>query len=134
MSTTNVNSSALSTLPPTRMDQKAPFRPKPVQDFAAAGLGVSMTEGLILKFLLNVGNASGRRIADELGMPFGPFPDFLRGLKNQQIVNYTNTASVNDYHYALTDAGRARAKNYLEECSYVGTAPVSFADYIASVA
>ena len=41
----------------------------------------------------------GRRIADELGLPFGPFPDFLRGLKDQQIVAYTNTAAANDYHY-----------------------------------
>ena len=46
-----------------------------------------MVESLVLKFLLNSGIASGRRIAAELGLPFGPFPDFLRQLKNQQILD-----------------------------------------------
>ena len=77
--------------------------------------------------------ASGRRIAAELGLPFGPFPEFLRQLKNQQIVTYANSATANDYVYSLTDAGRARAKIYLEECTYVGTAPVPFDDYLESV-
>ena len=60
-----------------------------------------MVESLVLKFLLNTGMASGRRIAAELGLPFGPFPDFLRGLKNQQILAYANSASANDYVYSL---------------------------------
>ena len=78
--------------------------------------------------------ASGRRIAAELGLPFGPFPEFLRQLKNQQIVAYANSATANDYVYSLTDAGRARAKVYFEECAYVGPAPVPFDDYLESVA
>ena len=61
--------------------------------------------------------ASGRRIAAELGLPFGPFPDFLRQLKNQQILAYANSATANDYIYSLTDAGRMRAKLYFEECA-----------------
>jgi hypothetical protein len=61
-------------------------------------------------------------------LPFGPFPDFLRQLKNQQIVTYANSATANDYMYSLTDSGRMRAKLYFEECAYVGTAPVPFAE------
>ena len=61
-------------------------------DFAQPGSEPAQVEGLILKFLLNIGVASGRRIAEELGLPFGPFPEFLRQLKNQQIVAYTNSA------------------------------------------
>src|SRR5207302_1148778 len=76
---------------------------------------------------------SGRRIADELGLPFGPFPEFLRQLKNNQIVAYTNSATANDYLYSLTDLGRTRAKIYSEECSYVGSAPVPFDDYVKAV-
>jgi predicted ATPase with chaperone activity len=113
---------------------KVPFRPEPVSDFEAAGLNTAQVESLVLKFLLNVGTVSGRRIADELGLPFGAFPDFLRQLKNQQIVSYANATAANDYCYSLTDAGRARALAYFEECAYVGTAPVPFADYVASVA
>jgi len=89
---------------------------------------------LILKFLLNTGMASGRRIASLLGLPFGPFPEFLRVLKNQQILAYSNATSANDYVYTLTDTGRARARMYLEECAYVGTAPVPFDEYLQAVA
>ncbi len=117
---------------PTRA--KGPFRPAAVADFAQAGLNFAQVEGLVLKFLMNIGVASGRRIAEELGLPFGPFPEFLRNLKNQQIVTYTNATAANDYLYSLTDAGRARAKIYFEECQYVGTAPVPFDDYVKSVA
>jgi predicted ATPase with chaperone activity len=104
-----------------------------VADFQEAGLNFAQVESLILKFLLAIGVASGRKIAEELGLPFGPFPEFLRNLKNQQILAYTNSATANDYLYTLTDAGRARGKLYMEECTYVGSAPVPFDDYVKSV-
>lgn len=122
-----------STLPSMIQSTNTPFRPKPVYDFEEAGLNYTQVESLILKYLAAIGVASGRRIASELGLPFGPFPSFLRNLKNQQIVAYTNAASVNDYEYSLTDAGRARASMYMEECSYIGTAPVPFDDYVKAV-
>ena len=124
---------APSTMPSIDLNDKPVFRPKAVHDFEGAGLSSAMIESLTLKFLLGIGTATGRRIADELCLPFGPFPDFLRNLKNQQIVSYSNAATANDYYYTLTDAGRARARLYFEECSYVGAAPVPFADYVLSV-
>jgi hypothetical protein len=113
---------------------KSAFYPRIVESFDEAGLNPAIVESLILKLLLNVGMASGRRVAAELGLPFGPFPDFLRGLKNQQILAYANSASASDYIYSLTDTGRARARMYQEECAYVGPAPVPFDDYLESVA
>ena len=113
---------------------KRTFYPKAVNSFEEAGLNYALVESLVLKYLLNLGMAPGRRIAAELGLPFGPFPEFLRNLKNQQIVNYTNAAAANDFVYSLTDLGRARAKIYFDECTYVGTAPVPFDDYLDSIA
>lgn len=127
-------STAPSTLPSFDHGESAQFRPKLATDFHSAGLNPALVESLVLKYLLGVGVSSGRRIADELGMPFGPFPEFLRGLKAQQLVTYTDTAAANDYYFSLTEAGRARARLYIEECAYVGTAPVPFADYLESVA
>jgi predicted ATPase with chaperone activity len=116
------------------LEDRRPFRPAPVASFEDAGLDYALVESLILKFLLNLGTASGRRIAAELGLPFAPFPEFLRQLKNQQIVNYSSTTTASDFIYSLTDQGRLRARTYLEECTYVGTAPVPFEDYLDSVA
>jgi predicted ATPase with chaperone activity len=132
-----VNLAAPSLLPPDFDDQNSngrkAFYPEPVATFEEAGLDYAMVESLILKFLLNLGTASGRRIAAELGLPFGPFPEFLRALKNQQIVNYASTSTASDFVYTLTDQGRARARAYIEECTYVGAAPVPFDDYLKSV-
>ena len=50
------------------------------------------------------------------------------------MLTHANSASAGDFEFLLTDFGRLRAKSYLDECSYVGTAPVPFADYIESVA
>ena len=109
------------------------FRPKAPRDFAGAGLSPAMIEGLVLKFLLGAGGASGRRIATELGLPFGPFPELLRWLQGQKLASCTNVAAANDFEYALTGDGRSRAREFFEECSYAGTAPVPHTDYVASV-
>jgi predicted ATPase with chaperone activity len=133
-----VSLSAPSVLPPLfdaeNSRARVPFYPRAVSTFEEAGLNHALVESLVLKFLLNLGTASGRKIAAELGLPFGPFPAFLRQLKNQQIVNYSSSAAASDFIYSLTDVGRARAKICLDECSYVGTAPVPFEDYLDSVA
>ena len=129
--------SAPSLLPPLldapSNNGRTPFVPQAVNSFDETGLPYALIESLVLKYLLNQGTAPGRRIANELGLPFGPFPEFLRQLKNQQIVNYTSSATAGDFVYSLTDQGRARAKLYLEECTYVGTAPVQFDDYLKSI-
>ncbi len=109
------------------------FRPRVVDSFEEAGLNPAITESLVLKYLLSIGMAPGRRIATELGLPFAPFPEFLRQLKNQQILTYANSSSANDYVYALTDVGRSRARDYQAECGYVGTAPVPYRDYLEAV-
>ncbi len=98
---------APSTLPAVANGQAAPFRPYAVESFEDAGLSQAAVEGLVLKFLLQIGTASGRRIAEELGLPFGIFPNFFRNLKNNQIVAYANVAAAGDYDYFLTDSGRA---------------------------
>ncbi len=95
--------------PATGSKGKARFVPRAVSNFEETGLSYALIEGLVLKFLVNAGTATGRRIAAELSLPFGPFPEFLRQLKNQQIVTYTNSATANDYVYSLTDTGRMRA-------------------------
>ena len=61
-----------STVPALSERPREAFRPKPISDFQEAGLNHAQVEGLILKFLLNIGVASGRRIADELRLKRTP--------------------------------------------------------------
>src|SRR4051812_48542821 len=68
-------SAATLSLPAQLEETRVPFRPRPVNDFVEAGLNHAQVEGLILKYLLSVGVASGRQVAEELGLPFGPFPE-----------------------------------------------------------
>ena len=112
---------------------RGPFRPLRPADLASAGLGASLIEGLILKVLIGQGIASGRQIASQLGLPFALLLDELQRLQKQKLVTYTDVADMGDYQYALTEVGRHRAREYLEESAYVGTAPVPFEDYEASV-
>ncbi len=119
--------------PSSSSNGKVAFYPRAPSRFEEAGLNSAIVEALVFKFLVGSGMAKGRRIATELGLPFRPFPEFLRQLKNQQFLTYADSSSANDYVYSLTDSGRARARMYFDECAYVGPAPVPFADYLRSV-
>ena len=109
------------------------FTPPQVETIRETHLSESMVEGLLFKHLLAVGNDTGRGIALAIAMPPKPIIEMLAGLKSRQFVYHKDSTAMGDFEYALTDAGRARAKAYLEECSYVGPAPVTLEDYIKSV-
>jgi hypothetical protein len=119
--------------PPEIHEFPAPFRPRRIDSFVMAGLSSAQVEGLVLKSLMGIGIAPGHAIASELGLPFALLVDELRRLQTQKLVMYLSATAMGDFEYTLTEAGRARAREYAEECSYVGTAPVSFRDYEAAV-
>jgi len=109
------------------------FLPREPTSLADASLTEPEVEGLILKYLLNIGAATGRRIADQVQLPFKVIDNLLRTMKTDQLVFYRNTTSMNDYEYAITEFGRERARRLYEQCTYFGAAPVSLTDYIAGV-
>jgi hypothetical protein len=109
------------------------FVPVEPRSFAEAGLTDSEVEALILKYMLNRGDAVGRDVADQVKLPFVLVDELLRELKLEQLMVYKSAAQMNDYNYQLTDLGRERARRYAEHCTYFGSAPVSLTDYIASV-
>lgn len=109
------------------------FLPVEPTSFAAAQLTTSEVEALLLKMLLARGDASGRIMTGHIRLPFVLLAELLRQLKQEQLVVHKADAPMNDYIYTLTDLGRERARRLSEHCTYFGTAPVSLADYIASV-
>ncbi|MCE9552179.1 MAG: AAA family ATPase [Planctomycetes bacterium] len=93
----------------------------------------SQIEGLVLKYLLNSGTASGREIADQLKLPFPLIGELLRRMKADQLIGYKSSDAMNDYVHQLTPQGAERTRRYSEVCTYFGAAPVSLADYVAGV-
>ncbi len=118
---------------PTHATGGESFIPKAPTTFNDAGLDPGIVEGLILKYLTNVGSASGAAISRELCLPVQAIVQLLASLKQQQIVVYVGAAEMGDFTYQLTDAGRDRAHRYLLESLYVGPAPVPLESYIKAI-
>jgi predicted ATPase with chaperone activity len=110
-----------------------PWRPQEPTSLAEAGVLESNLEQLILKYLLARGDAEGRRIADQVKLPFRLVEPVLESLKTDQSVAYRRGTEAGDYLYALTDRGRAQGRNFSRDCTYFGACPVPLDDYIASV-
>ncbi len=114
-------------------DKPAPFRPRPPASLAEAGLTDSMVDAIIFKYLQVVGSASGAKVAGMLALPHPLIVERLADLKGQQLLGYVGAASMGDFTYTLTDAGRERARKCMEESLYIGSAPVPLSAYVESV-
>ncbi|MEM0924566.1 MAG: AAA family ATPase [Planctomycetota bacterium] len=110
-----------------------PWRPGEPDDMKTAGLNESILESIIYRFLLSMGEAEGRKVSDQVKVPFRLVEPILTRLKMEQNVAYKNSTATNDYVYILTETGRQIARNHLNDCTYFGACPVPLRDYIASV-
>jgi hypothetical protein len=110
-----------------------PWRPAEPADGRAAGMNETLLEAIIYRYLQNIGEAEGRKIADQVKLPFRMVEPLLTRLKMEQNVAYRASTATNDYRYVLTESGRAIARNHLADCSYYGACPVPLDHYIASV-
>ena len=96
------------------------------------GLGADQIEQLLIKMLYG-GEASGLIIADRMCLPYTILETLVERVRAERLVEVrgaTGSGSAG-YRYALTDAGRERARQYLDVNHYVGPAPVSLAAYVA---
>ena len=109
------------------------FLPKVPNNFREAGISDTVVEELIIKFLLAVGEASGRAITEQVALPFKMVEQVLNRLKQEQLLGYIGQAAMNDYICKLTEVGRERGKRYSDVSTYFGAAPVTLADYCSSV-
>jgi predicted ATPase with chaperone activity len=109
------------------------FRPADPKSIPETGLSATAIEELILKYLLVMGSAPGRKIAEVICLPFVLLEPLYGSLRQRQLISFTGNAPLNDYVYTLTDQGRTRSRSCYEACSYVGAAPVPLVDYVTSV-
>src|SRR5262245_33449119 len=108
------------------------YQPPEPASLDETSLSPVIVESLIIKFLLQVGSASGREIAAKICLPFRILEDVLLGLRSRQYLVHKGQSQLSDYVYALTDLGADRARAVAKTCGYVGPAPVPLEDYIVS--
>ncbi len=108
------------------------FTPAEPNSIEESGLSASMIESLICKYVLVIGSASGREIAEQVCLPFRTLEGIFRTLRQRQILVHSSSAQMNDYYYTLTDNGRQWTQRMMESCGYVGPAPVPLVDYVVS--
>ena len=109
------------------------FQPAEPQSIEQTGVSAVVIETLICKYLLQIGSTSGRDIAQRLCLPFGILEDILLALRSRQVLVHQGQAALNDYCYALTEQGMARARAAMQACAYVGPVPVPLEEYTMSV-
>ncbi|MEN0111864.1 MAG: AAA family ATPase [Planctomycetota bacterium] len=109
------------------------FLPHEPTSLEETGVSRVFIETLVVKLLLQVGSAAGRDVAKRVCLPFGLLEPLLSDLRSRQLLFHERSAPLNDYCYALTDAGRERAASAMRSSSYVGPVPVPLDDYILSV-
>lgn len=110
-----------------------PMLPIEPSSLVEAGVSESMLEELVMRFLFSRGESTGRGIAEQVKLPFRLVEPMLHRLKTQQMIAYAGAATVSDYNHVMTDAGRDRAKRYLQKTTYFGSAPVRLHDYVTAV-
>jgi predicted ATPase with chaperone activity len=109
------------------------FRPAEPKSIEETGLSPTIIENLVVKYVMLIGSASGRQIAEQICLPFGLLEPIFQSLRQRQLLINSASAQLGDFVYSLTEQGRQRARTVMEQSSYMGAAPVPLEDYIVSV-
>lgn len=108
--------------------QGGPPVPKTI---AQSGLPEAMVEQLLLKTLYYRSETTGRDLSRSVGLNFSVIEDSIEFLKRQHLVQVRRSLGLGNISavYALTEAGRLHAREYLEQNQYAGKAPVPVEQY-----
>ena len=123
--------SVLTAIDPQAEPRGVPAPPVPTS-LDDTGLSADLVEQLLIKTLY-AGELTGLGLSERMCVPFSVFEALLERVRAERLVEVrgavgTGTAT---YRYALTDAGRDRARQYLAANQYTGAAPVPLASYVA---
>lgn len=106
--------------------------PRSPATLAECGLQLGQIADLVLKQLYLHGTLLGGDIARATRLPFSIVDEALRAMRDQKCIEVASGDLVGrvSYRFALTELGRARARESFEHCRYVGPAPVPIEQYI----
>ena len=106
--------------------------PRTPTTLAECGLQLGQITDLVLKQLYLHGTMLGGDVARATRLPFSIVDEALRSLQGQKCIEVASGDLVGrvSYRFALTELGRARARESFEHCRYVGPAPVPIEQYV----
>src|SRR5205814_9326460 len=108
---------------------EAPIAPESLKE---AGLSLGFICEMLLRTIYTRGTMIGRDLAQFLCLPFKVIREPLKFLKDEKCLQVDGGDLVGEvsYKFSLTDLGRKRAQEAMEQCAYVGPAPVPLEDYV----
>jgi hypothetical protein len=111
------------------------FTPRVPETIEDTGLPASTIEQLLLKALYFRGDTTGRDLASGVGLKFSLIDPLMDHFKRQHLVDVKRSLGMGNVSalYALSDAGRALARECLNTNQYEGPAPVPIAQYNEAV-
>ncbi len=104
--------------------------PKPPETLNETRLSRDDVLALILKTLRKRGVATGRELSNDMCLPFTLTMDFVRWMKDGQLLSYQGTVGSHDFKLQLSQTGLQQARQFAYVSDYVGPAPVKLDDYI----
>ncbi len=109
----------------------APAAPTTIEQ---TGLPVDQLHQLLIKTLYGA-EALGLAIADRMRLPFSMLEPLVEHARAEHFVEVKGTtgSGAASYRYNLTDLGRERARQFLDQSQYVGPAPVPLAAWTAEM-
>ncbi len=102
---------------------------------AETGVPEEMLVQLLVRTLFTQGELTERTAGDIMKLPYGVMKELFTLIQKEkycEVKGHGESLGVL-LRYVLTEAGRERAKGYMELCRYVGPAPVSLQAYIEMV-
>jgi len=112
------------------------WSPPPIESIQDTGLTMGFVSDLVLKALYFRGQLTGYQISDLLNLPFQavirPVMSFIR---HEQMCEIKGAGSLGagTFIYVITTKGSLRAREQLDRSAYLGAAPVSWTQYVASI-
>jgi hypothetical protein len=110
----------------------APEAPLSPESLKESGLTMGFVCDMLLRIVYTRGVMLGRDLSQYLCLPFKVIREPLRFLKDEKLLQVDGGDLVGDvsYRFSLTDLGRDRARSAMEQCAYIGPAPVPLEDYV----
>ncbi|TET54956.1 MAG: ATP-binding protein [Anaerolineales bacterium] len=110
-----------------------PPMPKSVKD---TGLSLTFLTELAIKIMYIESSLSGYELSERLRLPYtGVVDHVVEAMKRDQLCEVKGAAGFAEaaYQYAISDKGRAMAREAMERGQYTGPAPATLEDYISAI-